>query len=802
MNTFIKKTFKYMLVAAVALVSLGTVAFAHAAPQFGVGGSPYLPLVQVQVCGVSGNGCNPSPSAYSTSISGVQPGDNVWVMMYYNNQGTGTAYGSKFTLSPQSTGIVNSQTFSGTLSATNASQVSGSATVGLSQGQTLTYYSAKLYAHNNVQIALPSGNGQDLFNGGLNIGDIHDASDCSSADTFCHQGVLVVTYKVGTTVVVPPPTNNCVINSFYATPTAVTSGNTSSLYWNTTNCTSVTVSGGGFYSSSLSGSQSTSPLYNTTSYTITAYGSGSPQTQTTTVSVNTVVQNNCYISYFSANPTWVTSGSSSTLSWATNGCTNVNISGPNLYSSSQPLSGSTSTSGIYNTSTYTLTATGQNGQTQTQSVTVTTQQQTSCYITSFYATPANVVSGGSTTLYWNTTGATAVSVSGLNNNYNNYYNQSLSGSQTTGAIYGTQTYTLTATCQNGQSQTQAITVSVNQPTQVTSVYTGAPNSVTQTSAHLNGVLSQSGTYSSQVYFQWGTTTGYGFTTNQQYAGSSSSAPFVDTITGLTSNTIYHYRAVATNSSGTFYGDDQSFSTIPVVVNVPPQVVTVVRTVGGSGSDLVSLDINNNQAINVCVGNIVNYLVTYKNISGHTLNNAVLQVLLPQDVDFQSSNPGIYNVADHTITLSIGTLAKDQTGTMNVTGTVLRTAINRNLIVASATIAFTNPVNASQESAIAYGLGNTNNCSNNSLAGLALFGDGFWPTTLIGWLFLILILLILIYLATLLFRNSRKTVVTTTTHAPYNPVMTGNGMMRNQAAPMGTTTTQHYEEMDIPTYNNH
>jgi hypothetical protein len=776
MQQYMNKYIKHIVVAVALVVSLVSFAAAHAAPMWGAGGSPYLPLVQAEVCGVNGTGCNPSPSAYSTSISNVQPGDNVWIMLYYNNQGTGTATNAKFTLTPQSTGVVNSQTFSGTLTATNTSAVSGAATVNLAQGQTLNYYSTKLYGHNGVLLSSTQGN--DLFNGGFNIGDIHDPSDCSNSDTFCHQGVVVVTYKVGTTPIVNQQT--CSITNFSANPNSVTSGGSSNITWNTSGCISATVSGGIVYASSLSGSQNTGSLYNTTTYTLTATGSnGSPVSQSVTVSVNQ--SQACSISYFNASPTYVTSGGSSTLSWGTSGATSVTLSGGNTYGS-QSTSGSISTGSIYGSQTYTLTANCQNGQSQTQTITISANQQQACYVTSFYASPAIVTSGSSTTLYWNTSGANSVYISGLNN-YSS--NQQASGSATTGAIYGTQTYTLTASCQSGTSQTQTITVSTSQPAQTLAVYTGAPTNVTQTSARLNGILTQSGGYNTQVYFQWGTSSAYGFTTSAQSAGASTvSVPFFDTPTNLSANTTYYYRAVATNSSGTVYGNMESFSTPSVNVYVPPTVVTVVQGVG-SGSDLVSLEVNSNQPINACVGNMVTYLVHYKNISGHELDNAVLQVLLPQDVEFQSTTPGIYNASDHTITFSIGTLTKDQEGTMTVTGVVSRSALNRTLIVASATIAFTNPRNSSQESAVAYGLGNTNNCA-NSLAGLALFGNGFWPTTLIGWLVLILVLLLLIYLATVLYRNSRRNMVVAGRPA---------GMGPRQQAP-------HYEDMDVPTYTSH
>lgn len=790
MLSIMKNYIKYAVVGAAFVLSLAFGVTAHAAPQFGAGSSPYLPLVQVQGCGAN-NGCSPSPSAYSSSISNVQPGDTIWVMLYYNNNGTGTATNTRFTLSPQTTGSVSSQTFSATLSADNANTVSGSATVNLAQSQTLTYLGAKVYKHNAVLASTTYGT--ELFSGGLNIGNALDNTGCPSSDAFCNQGVVVVTYKVGQNTVVPPPTQTCQITQFNASPSYVTSGGSSTINWATSGCASAIVQGGIVYVNSLSGSQNTGSLYGTTTYTITAYGyNGSPVTQSTSVSVGNNQSNSCYVNYFSANPTFVSYGGTSSLSWNTTGCSYVTLSGPNVYGSNQSVSGSLSTGPVYGSVSYILTAYGYNGQSApSQTVTVYSNgnNYNYCSINSFYASPSVVTAGNSATLYWTTTGATSISISGLNN----YYNQPLSGSASTGPVYGNQTYTLTAYCQNGgQTQVQAVTVSTSQPAQNTSVYTSAPTLVTQSTARLNGNLALSGGLNTQVYFQWGTTSAYGFTTNQQNAGSGSSVPFWTTISGLSPNTTYYYRAVAVNSSGTYYGDQQSFSTSPVTTVVTPPTTVVVTSGVGSGSNLVSLDVNNNQPMNACVGNMINYLVTYKNISGRTLNNVVLQVRLPQDVEFQGSNPGIYNAADHTVTLSVGTLLKNQAGTMNITGVVLRSALNRNLVVAEATIAFTNPVNNSQESATAYGLGNTTNCVNNSLAGLALWGNGFWPNTLIGWLILILVILLLIYLAILVGRSLRRDNNTN--------VYVANGAAPKQGNGRTASHQPHYEDMDVPVYN--
>jgi len=101
------------------------------------------------------------------------------------------------------------------------------------------------------------------------------------------------------------------------------------------------------------------------------------------------------------------------------------------------------------------------------------------------------------------------------------------------------------------------TASAQMPPTVT---TGSATSVTSSSATLNGTVNPNGS-STTYYFQYGTSTSYGSSTTSTSAGSGTSDVSVDaSISGRSSNTTYHYRLVATNSAGTSYGDDQSFTT--------------------------------------------------------------------------------------------------------------------------------------------------------------------------------------------------------------------------------------------------
>jgi len=78
-----------------------------------------------------------------------------------------------------------------------------------------------------------------------------------------------------------------------------------------------------------------------------------------------------------------------------------------------------------------------------------------------------------------------------------------------------------------------------------------------------------------VFFEWGTTTGYGSQTPLRNGGDGyRSVSLGEVLTGLACNTTYHYRAVASNANGTTHGPDGTFTTASCS---PTPVVTVTAT---------------------------------------------------------------------------------------------------------------------------------------------------------------------------------------------------------------------------------
>jgi hypothetical protein len=125
----------------------------------------------------------------------------------------------------------------------------------------------------------------------------------------------------------------------------------------------------------------------------------------------------------------------------------------------------------------------------------------------------------------------------------------------------------------------------------TSVITEAVFGVTSSSATLNATVNPSGLATS-VQFQWGTTTSYGSVTSNQSAGSgTSNVPISANLTGLAANKMYHYRAVASNSAGTFNGNDMVFTTAGI--NLPPSAISNSAGSITSGTAVVSGIVNPN-----------------------------------------------------------------------------------------------------------------------------------------------------------------------------------------------------------------
>ncbi len=583
-----------------------------------------------------------------------------------------------------------------------------------------------------------------------------------------------VTANVGTQPTV------CAINLFTANGSSgsISILNTTSLAlaWTTSNCTTVTLNGASYgANTSINMGVLASGSY---TYVLIAQDSaGHSDTRTVYVTVTNSVSNNCQITSFSPAQSTVSSGNSTTLSWILSNCTGaVIVSGPNMLGS-QIYNSFTSTGAIYSSATYTLTAYGTNGAsvTATTYVNVNTYNPSqNCYINTFTAnnsTYVQISSGATANLMWSTTGCSYVSISGPGM-YSQ--NQNTSGSMTTPAIYADTTYTLTAypyltnivcgiNCGGSNIPvTQTVTISTTQyqpyyPPVVTNLVpvTTIATNVTMTSARLNGLIPQISNASSvNAYFEYGTSYSLGYQTNSQAVSAYTLTNYFDTIS-TQPNTTYYYRAVMNQNGSITKGDIVSFVT-PDSQPVVPIYVNHVTTYGtGTGSAFVSLSITD-QYQTVAPGDTISYTIDYKNLSASTLSNVMLSVILPNGVSYRSSTQGM-PTTDNTVVANLGTLLGGAEGSINIQAVADGSIVIGSNLVSTATLVFQIPSGA-QDTAVAYYLNNVNSGTTNNLGAFALFGNGFFPTTFLGWIILIGIIIIVILIArhyTIMSRNAQK-----------------------------------------------
>ncbi len=172
------------------------------------------------------------------------------------------------------------------------------------------------------------------------------------------------------------------------------------------------------------------------------------------------------ISSFTATTVIITSGQSSTLSWAVSGATSLSIN-----NGVGTVTGTTRAVSPTATTTYTLTATNAVGSvTATATVTVNPAPQPPT-ISSFIATPSSLTVGQSSTLSWAVSGATSLSI---NNGVG-----TVTGTTRAVSPTATTTYTLTATNATG-SVTATATVTVNPAPQSPTItsFTATPPTLT------------------------------------------------------------------------------------------------------------------------------------------------------------------------------------------------------------------------------------------------------------------------------------------------------------------------------------
>lgn len=733
------------------------------------------------------NGCWTRKSVSASS------GQTINVAIFYDNTNNANANNVVINLNQSPAGSMSTTnshySFSGNLTSSVGSLSLSQVTANLSSSQTLTFSQAKWFKKASTSgVSLPSGQtGYEAFNGGLSMGTIADGD----------WGTIIFSFSVGSTVEpqlckdtsainyngelpcryaeqlckdtsasnynqpLPcvwnnPVHNYCKITNFDASDTSIDRGDSVTISWDTDYCNSIYISGIG--NVAASGSRSFT-LNSDRNFTINASGYYGSDSDSVTVSVDDNDDNDCKITNFDADDTSIEEGDYTNLEWdTTDGCDYVNITG---------VKNGLDTSDNYrvrptSTRTYTLYAYG-NGGSDTETVKIYVDEDdndyddNTCYVNSFTASNTRVNAGGTTNLRWDTEDCTSVSISYLGS-------VRPSSNQTVQPINNTN-YILTAYGSNGGVQTRSVYVSViplvvpPQPVNSCAVTTVATN-IGQSTAQLNGIVS-SGHTGVNTYFEYGTTVNLGQRTASKY---STNANFSDFVSGLSPNTIYYFRMVADCQGGMSQGSIEIFRTVANTV-VKQQVIVQGTTVVGTASPIM-LNISNRYEL-IAEGDLVDYVVTYKNIGKVKLLKPMVQVVLPMNITLVNASRGSYSVDTHTLSVPINDLTAGEEGVIYLQGRVDSIPLNNSKIATTAILIYTT-ANGSQENAMAYVLnvpkisGIVLGAEDSVLGGSAMFG-GFLSIGLIGWLLIILIIMLLILIVRSVYGRTSDSAAHTTTH---------------------------------------
>jgi YD repeat-containing protein len=319
-----------------------------------------------------------------------------------------------------------------------------------------------------------------------------------------------------------------------ANPASIDYGASSILTWSSTHAASCTIDQG-IGSVNTSGSIAISPV-STTTYTITALGTGGSVTGSVTITVTPpppppTVQ-------ISAEPMNIDYGASSTLAWSSTNATSCEIQ-PDVGGNLDP-NGTTTVTPI-STTTYTITATGAGGTTiKTVTVTVAPPPSPTVQIS---ADPMSIDYGTSSTLAWSSTNATSCEIQpdvggGLDPN----------GTLPVSPI-ATTIYTITATGPGGMV-TSTVTVTVVPPPAPTVQISADPMSID---------------YGASSTLTWSSTNAVSCTIDHGVGPVNPPEGGTRTVSPLETTT---YTITATNLAG-----DTATATVTVTV-IPPPAPTV------------------------------------------------------------------------------------------------------------------------------------------------------------------------------------------------------------------------------------
>ncbi len=727
-------------------------------------------------------------SSWSTSVA-ADASETVNFAIYYHNTATDIATNVRVRLTPQTTGVGTSQSFTAYVWADNAPQVTGSATVNLSSSQSISYKGTVVWRPNQTtwgsQI-LPNGqNGSEIFStDGLLLGNIGTGWGA--------QGNVIISFKVGgNTGSAPTATTNTATNitqssatlSCYVNPNGGTNttrwfdygtsqsfGSQTSVISQGTTASNITENISGLLSNTnyyfRCNAQNSNGVTN--GNVISFYtGSNNQLPSVTTRTANGVGSSFAVLNGY-VNPNgntnvtrWFEYG---TNSWSFTSSTVKLGQGVNASNFNETVTGLTSGTTYYYRAVAQTNNNGQiygntqsfytNGSNIGQRPFVTTNTATGVSQSSAtlngYVNPYNTTN----TIRWFEYG-TSQSL-GNRTNTINHGSTSANINDTVSGLLDNTTYYYRAVSSNSYGTTNGSILSFttgNSRGSIPTAITNLATNIDQDSARLNGLALVSGNAVTTGWFEWGRTTSLGNRTSVRTLGSAPSMSSYASMFGLLSNTTYYYRFVVQNQNGISRGNILNFRTNSVVrppVNPPAgpvktRNISIIKTIE-------NLDSSNgtNVKIDALRGEKARFTITVENTGDYTLENVVIKDRIPFYLEFANANEINKNNPQREVVWSVGNMAVGERQSV-----ILDVVVTGNARVGDVidNVARVESKRLTQNSNIV-SISVVDKVS--SLAAASFFGGiSFLPNTLIEWLLLIVLIFALVVLSRKLYTTNKE-----------------------------------------------
>lgn len=264
--------------------------------------------------------------------------------------------------------------------------------------------------------------------------------------------------------------------------------------------------------------------------------------------------------------------------------------------------------------------------------------------------------------------------------------------------------------------------------------------------------------------------------------NGASGYFTVTLYGLSPGTLYYLQAVAYSANGTAHGAVKSFPTTGSIVATQSNTnssTTTSNTSTTSNSDTTTIKEKATNTFNKyvaydntagtqtgnefltietgdtvsCPGDKTTYIIRYKNPSGVAFTNTLLSVAIPAGFSVKSTSAGTYNENSKTVLVQVGTLSPSESGIVYIAGVPTNDALDTGVLTPRADLSYN--ASGAQKVQTVYAQQSTEGCEKSfDLAGLAFGSGNFFPTSLLGWIIIALIIFAIVYVIRFIARRNK------------------------------------------------